>query len=177
MRIRQYSPSIVPSWLKWVLAGLCLVLLACFIYMAFLYHAIQESKTNGFNEAKETVLKNTELTEVKEISRFQGEEAYFILIGNTKEQKKKIAFMPVKNDTEKITIVDAKKIISKQSIIDEWKNQCHKCELIKVTTAMVDQNPLWEVTYRNSSGYQIIDYLSIYDGKRYQQFRLKSMFN
>ncbi|MGY0691746.1 cell wall elongation regulator TseB-like domain-containing protein [Virgibacillus sp. FSP13] len=177
MRIKQYSQSIVPNWLKWILLVICLVLISCLIYIGFLYHSIQESKNAGFSDTKERVLENTELTEIDRISKFQGEKTYHILFGNTKDQDEKIVFVPIQSKSEKITIIDASDILREQNVIKQWQEQCNKCELIDVTPAMVDNKALWEVTYKDSSDRYTFDYLSIYDGTRFQQIRLKSMFN
>ncbi|WP_158701733.1 cell wall elongation regulator TseB-like domain-containing protein [Lentibacillus sp. Marseille-P4043] len=178
MKIKQYSQSIVPSWLKWILLIICLVLISCLIYIGFLYHSIQESKNAGFNDTKERVLKNTELTEIDRISKFQGKKTYHILFGSTNDQDEKIVFVPIPSSkSENITIIDASDILHEQNVIDQWQEQCKKCELIDVTPAMIENKALWEVTYKDSSDRYTFDYLSIYDGSRFQQIRLKSMFN
>lgn len=77
----------------------------------------------------------------------------------------------------KTVVIDAKKTKEKQDIINQWQKQCDQCKLVKVTPAMIDEKPLWEVTYWQGSDNYIMDYLSIYDGDRFEQIRLKSMFN
>ncbi|MEN1969376.1 DUF5590 domain-containing protein [Lentibacillus sp. N15] len=175
MNVRRESQV---AWFKWILIVICLVLIIGFIYLAYLYHAIQQNKTDGFQQTKAEVIKHTDLTEVEDISRFQSDNTYDIVLGKTKDQQQQYIFVPKnKKSTKDITVVNTAKIISKQDIIDQWKHQCNHCELIKVTPAMVDDKALWEVTYRSNSNRYVLDYLSIYDGKRYQQLRLKSMFN
>ncbi|WP_176555813.1 DUF5590 domain-containing protein [Virgibacillus ndiopensis] len=173
---KQYSRSIVPKWLKWTFLVLCLVLISCFIYSGFLYHDIQLSKTDGFSQTKKKVLDETELSSIASISRFQGLTEYHVVRGSTKEEEDKLVFVPIENESEKLTIINTKEIISKQNIKEQWQAQCNKCELIEIMPAMVKEKPLWEITYKDNSGRYIFDYLSIYDGERYEQFRLKSMF-
>lgn len=179
MRVNPYTQSSTTSWLKWALLAICLVLVACFIYAAFLYHHIQESKQAGFSETKDRVLKNTELTEIEHLSRFQGKTGYHIVFGSTKDHREEMVFVPVnhRKDSEKVTIINTKDIINKQNITRQWKSQCNQCELVKITPAMVDKKPLWEVTYKDNADRYVMDYLSIYDGERFQQLRFKSMFN
>nr|GGG65492.1 hypothetical protein GCM10011398_06450 [Virgibacillus oceani] len=142
-----------------------------------MYHDIQTSKTTGFSYTKNKVLHETELQEVDSISRFQGKTEYHVVRGSTKKGEDKFVFVPIDKESEKLTIIDASKMISKKNIMEQWKQQCNNCELVEIIPAMVKDKPLWELTYKDSSGRYIFDYLSIYDGTRYEQFRLKSMFN
>jgi len=167
----------IPVWLKWTLIVAGIVLILICVYFAYLYHSIQQQKTDGFDKTKAIVLKQTDITDIEDISHFQDDTAYDIALGTTEDHKQQYVFVPKQNEKTDLTTVDTEDTISKQQIINQWKKQCNQCELVRVTPAMIDEKPLWEMTYWIDEDQYIMDYLSIYDGKRYQQFRFKSMFN
>lgn len=179
MRNRYTSQSNVPNWLKWSLGIFCFILIVGSIYGIFLYKSIQKNKVAGFAETEEKVLSETELTVIDDIYRFHGEEAFHILFGKSKDGKKKIVFLPLedKGKDKKMTIIDESKIIQKQTILNQWHSQCEKCDFKKIQPAMIDDKPLWEVTYIDKAGRYTFDYLSIYDGSRYEQLRFKQMYD
>lgn len=177
IRNSRYSESSVPSWLKWSLWILSLVLILVFIYSIYLYHTIEQSKLSGFAETKEKVLHETDLIVIDDINRFNGKNAFHILFGKTKDDQNKIVFFPLKNKNKDLTIIDESETIAKQSILNQWDTQCQGCKLIKIIPAMVNDEALWELTYIDKSKRYTIDYLSIYDGSRYEQFRFTRMFN
>lgn len=169
--------SAMSGWLKWVLIITGFVLILIFIYLIYLYQSIQQQKTEGFDKTEDVVLNHTNIAAVEEITHFQGDIAYDVVLGTTKDDKQQYVFVPKQKENTDYTTVDADKTISKQKIVSHWKNQCSDCKLVRVTPAMINENPLWEVSYWNSANRYIMEYLSIYDGKRYQQFRFKNMFN
>ncbi|MFD1038660.1 DUF5590 domain-containing protein [Virgibacillus byunsanensis] len=176
MKNKQYSQFIVPNWLKWIIGFVCLVFISCLVYGVFLYQDIQQQKKSGYASSQDTVLSNTELTKVNNIYTFSGAITYHVLFGETTGNDKKIVFLPLDDEDEDITIMDQSNIISLESIKSQWKEQCNHCKLIKISPAMVNNRPLWEVTYRDNSDRHVLDYLSMNDGSRYERFRFKKTF-
>ncbi|MBR7795581.1 MAG: DUF5590 domain-containing protein [Bacillota bacterium] len=176
MRIRQSSRFTGPKWLKWSLLISIIILISCFIYMIFLYVDLKESKTAGYAETERQLLKANALTEVTAIKTFNGEKAYHVVFGKDGKEEK-IIFYPLEGKKKNLTTINQSEIIAEDAIIDDWKQQCNQCEFVKITPALVNENALWELTYKDQSGRYVLDYLSIYDGSRYEQYRLKRMFN
>lgn len=174
---KQNSRYTVPNWVKWAVVGLVLVFVSCFIYLFFLYSDIQQSKTANYHDSQEKVLDKTKVSKIEKITQYNGEHQFHVIFGTTKDGENKIVFVPLDIKDKKLTIINEAKIITQQHIEDQWKQQCQNCELIDITPALENNKPLWEVTYIDSSGRYIFDYLSIYDGIRSQQYRLKSIFN
>lgn len=167
----------VSTWLKWTIIILSLLLIVGLIYGIYLYHTIEKSKVAEFAETEEKILQNTEIKKINAVDRFDGKTAFHILSGETKDGNKKIAFFPLNGKKKELTVIDESEIIPRQSMREQWNNQCKGCEFIKISPAMVNDEPLWELTYIDQSNRYILDYLSIYDGSRYEQFRFKQMFN
>lgn len=163
--------------IKWIVLALGLLLLLFFIYGIILYIDTQESKTAGFQKTEQKVLKETEIAEISSVSRFQEKSAYHIVFGKTKERQTKIAFVSLDGNNRDILVIDSEKIIPKQNVEESWMSQCQSCELVKISPAIIDSEPLWEIAYKNDAESYILDYVSMYNGSKYEQFRLKSMFN
>lgn len=165
--------------LKWSLVTFIILLIACVVYMIFLYYEIQQTKTSGYTDVKEIVLRDTEVTEIDQILRFHGDKAYYVVYGKTIGAEEQIVFIPFeqKQDDEGLTVIHQKDTISKDSIINKWQEQCNNCKLIKVIPGMLNNEPLWEITYIDPSDRYVFDYLSIYDGSQYEQLRFKRMFH
>ncbi|WHX27329.1 DUF5590 domain-containing protein [Virgibacillus halodenitrificans] len=153
-----------------------IVIISCFIYLLFLYLDLKDSKTEGFAETKKQILQATSIEKIDEIRKFNGEEAYHVIFGTTDNNKQQIIFYPLQKKKKELTTIDQSDIITEGAIKEEWRQQCSSCEFIKITPALVNDKPLWELTYRDESNRYVLDYLSIYDGSRYEQYRFKQMF-
>lgn len=158
-----------------MIAFLILIIL-CIIYFVFLYYKIDRDKTAGYSNVENSVLQEGAITKVHEISRFHGDKAYYVVFGEDNSGEKRIVFVPFEKD-EELTVVDQQDIVSKEDILEKWQQECTDCKLIRVTPGLIDDNPLWEITYIDSSNRYVFDYLSIYDGSQYEQLRFKKMFN
>lgn len=170
MRPNQYGHSAILKWSKWSLFIICLLFIGFFIYSMVFYQGLVKAKTNGIPAAQERMFKSSELTKISHIDPYQGKEFYMIGFGETKDEQQQIIFLPKKKSKEPI-IIDADEIIKKEKIANIWREACNACELIKITPAMESNKPLWEITYIDSSNHYIFEYLSMYDGSQYEQFR------
>jgi len=175
MRKGYFQPRYI-SWWKWSILSLILLLIICFIYGIILYQNTQKSKTVGMADSKERILQDTEITKIDSIERFNGVNSYHIAFGENKDEEKKIAFIPLKTENEDVILIDESDIMSKELVENQWKEQCNQCKLIKITPGIVEDNELWELTYVDESNLYIIDYISMYDGTPYEQFRFTKMF-
>lgn len=173
------SQKRVPASLKWSLLIILGILVIVLVFGIFLYKDIQASKIEGYSETEKAVLNETELESVEQVTHFYGEETFHIALGHTKEQDEKLVFVPQDEDQEatEMVVIDQEDIMSKEDIIAVWTEQCSDCKLIKINPAMIKEEPLWEMTYRDDTNRYVIDYLSIYDGTEYEQYRFKEMFN
>ena len=177
MQINRYSKKkSFPSWLKWSLLILILILIISTIYSIFLFKDIQESKTIGYSETEKKVLQETDIESITNITHFFDKTTYHIVFGETEHGEEKIVFVPKEKNAEKMTIIDGNEVLTKQEIRSLLENDCTKCQLIKINPAMIKDNPLWEVTYRDDTDRYVLDYLSMYDGSRYEQFKFRQTF-
>lgn len=164
------------SWLKLFIYGFIVLLIGFIIYGLVLYNGIQNSKTEGFTKTEEKVLAKTDITNINYVIRSHGEEFYHVVYGKTKKGTEEIAFVPMSDNKGKITTVSQSNIISEKAIQSQWENSCNSCELVRIVPSMIKNKPLWEITYWDKANRYIIDYLSMYDGSQFEQYRLKRIF-
>ncbi|MFZ3578142.1 DUF5590 domain-containing protein [Virgibacillus sp. DJP39] len=174
---KQNSQYTVHSWIKWVLLGLILIVISCLTYLFFLYSDIQDNRTLKYQDSKDAVIEKTSVSQIENITEYNGKNQFHVIFGSTNEGANKIVFVPLNENSGKLTTFNQAEIISQQEIKNSWAKQCEDCELIDITPAIENSEPLWEVTYIDDSNRYIFDYLSMFDGTRVQQYRLKSIFN
>ena len=167
---------LLPSWTKWAILVLFLIIIAILIFLTILYSDIQESKTNGFPEAKQRVLQETDVVDIEDTLRYQGDTLYHVIYGKTEENESVIVYVPEDKD-EKITIVNQNEIISYDTVKEKWENKCINCELIDIVPAIIKEDALWEITYYDETKRYVLEYVSIFDGTEYEEFRFKKMFD
>ncbi len=170
MKQNEYGFSAILKWSKWILLGICVLLIGFFIYMITFYQGLVRTKAEGIPAAEAQMLEASELTEINQINKYQGKQFYMIGFGETKDKQKKIIFLPEKKNKKPI-IIDADETIQKEKITNIWRETCDACALIKITPAMESKKPLWEITYIDRSNSYVFEYLSMYDGSQYEQFR------
>ncbi|MFD1171731.1 DUF5590 domain-containing protein [Oceanobacillus picturae] len=176
MRIRQSSPYTKPSWLRWSLLLVGIVVVAIGIYAAFLYHDINENRTAGFETTKKQVLSATSVTDIEKVVTFNGAESYHVVFGQTDENDGRVVFYPLKGKEKTLTTIKEQEMISEEDMLRKWKSNCTDCEFIKIVPGIVDEEVLWEITYRDASDRYVLDYYAIEDGSQFEQYRLKQMF-
>ncbi|TMN23718.1 cell wall elongation regulator TseB-like domain-containing protein [Lentibacillus cibarius] len=169
----------VPGWLKWLAGIICLAVVFCLITVVYLYQATQQERTASFKQVKQKVLKETAINTIDRIERFHGSDAYHIIYGKMGDQQAAIMFYPFNENNTDSVIVNRSEIIPKKTIQTDWRDHCTNCMLFDITPALItnDKLPAWEITYENSAGRYIMEYVSMNDGKQIELMGFKRMFN
>lgn len=163
------------SWLKWGLLGLLLLIIITLIFLLVLYQDIVESKTRNFSVAEERVIQDTDVNEIINTHRYQGDSLYTIVTGITENDEKVYVFVP-ENTKEELVVVDHNEMVPEDSVLETWQKDCANCELIHIIPGMIKNDPVWEITYVDETDRYVLSYVSIYDGSQYEEFRFKKMF-
>ncbi|HAM81159.1 DUF5590 domain-containing protein [Ornithinibacillus bavariensis] len=165
----------LPSVVKWILLILLILFLAVIIFLIVLYNQIQDGKTAGFQVAEQRVIQESSIIDILKTSRFFGESGYHVIYGKTDDKVTQIAFVPDDKE-QKITIVNEDETISSDEVMQNWQQGCKNCSLIKIVPAILKDTPLWEISYQDEANRYVLEYVSIYDGSQYEEFRFKKMF-
>lgn len=166
------NKAIAPSIGKIAIYFIILILLLGIIfYGIYLYSYIESSKVSDLENTKSTMIETGQIDKVTEMYHFQDEKAYHILIGLDKNNKEKILFISMDSQND-ITVIEKDKTLSGEDIEKTILQECQDCNIINITPAMVDNNPLWEITYFDEKNRYVIDYLSMLDGSRFEQLKM-----
>lgn len=161
------------NWNRVIGVAVTLLLISLIIYFSLFYRSILQSKTEGFEETKQIVSETLNM-KVEDIYQFQEKESYHILLTTDNENKKWIVFVPLSEQLNKedFIIIEADEVLSRETIEANWQQNCEQCELVKSNPAMIDNIPLWELTYKDRSNRYVIEYVTLKDGTTYEQLRL-----
>ena|SRR5699024_7316390 len=162
------------NWKRVLLIVLLFCLIAVIIYASTFYRYINQSKTEGFPEAEAFVLENSDITEITNIAYFQAEEGYFTLQGQDNQEKQFYAFLKdnKKLSKKQLYIVPFSDVLSVNELEADLSEQCANCTLIQSTPAMIDKQPLWELTYTDDANRYVIEYKYLENGKTFEKLRL-----
>ncbi|RDW22066.1 DUF5590 domain-containing protein [Oceanobacillus chungangensis] len=171
-----YSQSTKRIWLKKGLVTVLVIAFACLIYAIFLYNDLYESKIEGFAETEKQILAQTAIIEVDKIERYNGESPYHVVHGKNEDNEEKIIFYPLIGNEKNLTTINKADIISEQQILNAWQNQCSQCQLVHISPALMEQEPLWEIAYyKDNKSKYVLDYLSMDDASRKEQLQFSKL--
>src|SRR5699024_9737238 len=141
------------------------------------YQEIIRQRDEGYDDAEKIALKETELADIEDTYDYVGEHHYYIFFGKSNDDKKIVVFQQENdNGNEDITLLDQEDIVSEEANIKQWEDACPSCRLMSVKPAMIDDEPLWELTYKDDKDRLVLDYRSIKDGSGYEKYRFNQMF-
>lgn len=163
-------------WLRFFLISFSTILIVSIVYLIVLYNQVMSAKTEGFTDTEKKVISQTSIVTIEQITTFHEKESYHVVWGKTEDNMKQLAFVPIDSSDEQIIVVDEHDILSKEVIQNEWEKDCTSCQLNKIVPGKIRNNLVWELTYTDEKGRYVFDYLSIYDGTRYEQFSFSTMF-
>lgn len=151
--------------------GLILVIIIFFINV---YLSVQNDKTKTFSESKSEAIQNSPLTTVQSVERFHGHFHFDVVSGIDESGQKGYVFLP-KNTDQSIVFVYENEGKSKEAILTNWESQCSDCQLVKISLAIDQERPLWELVYIDAENRYVFDYYTYKDGTKYEQFSLKKV--
>ncbi|SES80065.1 Uncharacterized protein YpmB [Oceanobacillus limi] len=176
-----YQENDRSSWLKWSLLCVIIIIISAVIFSVFVYQGTLKNKTEGYDETEKRVLEDTDMVEIHDVTRFHGEEYFHVVTGVTKDKEELLIFVPVLEDAqrneEEYVILDKNEVMDKSKVKSELEQTCPDCKLINISPGIINNNPLWELTYMDHSNRYVIDYVSIYDGSQYERLRLREIYN
>lgn len=164
-KVKQFSN------VKLVVGIVLLVILVLLGYLIYMYKSIENDKTKGFDETEKHIYEVTEIVSVDKITSFQSEELFHVITGKDSNKQKLIVFLPLE-DKENVTIIPYSETIPEENMIKSWNDTCKNCTSLTTNYAMINGEPLWELTYNDGSNRYVFDYFSLADGEQYEQLRL-----
>lgn len=174
MLINMQPKKFYISWKRVLIFVLLFCIIGIIVYVALLYRAIEQNRTEGFTDANQFVLEHSTIEEIERTSYFQANQGYFVMEGNDKDKRSFYIFL---GDNQPLTaddlyIVPTTESISAEIIEQTLLKECDGCTLINTTPAMIDQYPLWELTYHDEYNRYVIEYKYLENGKTFEKIKL-----
>ncbi|SDL67517.1 DUF5590 domain-containing protein [Sediminibacillus halophilus] len=164
-------PFTVPSWVKWAVVIFILVFIGALGYSIYLYNSIQQDKEAGFQTSADRAVAETALEKAENVSRYHGNILYHVVTGTTDDGSEAIAYVPAEQKDGKIVIFRTEDLVSEQSILQSWNNDCSNCELLETNLAIENDQPLLELKYIDDRDRYVLHYYSLTDGSSGDHFR------
>lgn len=162
------------NWSRVLFIVLLFCIIFVIIYSTITYRYIVQSRTDGFAEAKSFVLDNSKIETVNDLSYFQAEEGFFTFSGKDKEDNRYYVFLQDNETFSKETLytVQSSKQISAEQVEQTLIQSCSQCDLIKTQLAIINEIPLWELTYIDESNRYVMEYKYLENGKTFEKISL-----
>ncbi|MFP7169380.1 DUF5590 domain-containing protein [Terribacillus sp. 7520-G] len=174
--IRRYSRFTVPKWAKITLfsaLAVLLIVLGCGIYV---YSTAQHARTDGFEASEKFALENTELENVDEVTRFNGEHVYHVVRGKQSDGTDAIAFIR-KGEKDADKIIYTTDSADEEQVESSWKSACGAdCDMDDVRLGLYDGSPAWEVTYRDGQDRLGYSYYTLDGTEQLENFALSNQY-
>jgi|SRR5690625_5130026 len=162
------------NWKRVLFYVLLFSILLFVIYSIFLYRSIMVSKTAGFQEATSFIIEETDIIETNDITYFQADLGYYIVRGITSKNEQVYAYLEDTDpfSTNKLYVIDTNHLLTKEQLEQSVTESCASCQLIHSTPAMIEQFPLWELTYIDESERYVIEYKYLETGQTFETLKL-----
>lgn len=161
----------------WIVLIIILTFLGTGLYFIYhLYSTALQSREEQFEQSKSYILSNKYMKKIKHAEAFHELESYHIFFGKDVDDKDVIVFLPKTFDEDHIVVLKQTDIIKEQQALETIVKQCSQCQKINIKPAIINGNPLWEITYFDEHKRYNMDYISMIDGSRYERLQLKQTF-
>lgn len=150
-----------------VIGGLLFLLLVVSFFGLRLYQDIMADKVEGFDTVTSSVLDETKINAIDQISRYHGEQLYYVVQGKSQDTSYYV-FVSETEDTFDYTMFEKAPLYSKQEIINDWQNRCDQCELLDSDIGFANGYPIVEVTYKNNQDLLVYEHVLLDDMSHYK---------
>lgn len=136
-----------------------------------------QDKTDTFTQSESIAVDESPIEKVLSTYRYHGAIRYDIVAGVEPNGEEGFAFVPVNQQDQEVDFdtkyISAQNVVSEEQILSHWRERCGDCELNKISPAMEEQKPLWEITYIDPQNRYGLEYYYMKDAKKYEEFRFK----
>ncbi|MCT2537355.1 DUF5590 domain-containing protein [Aquibacillus koreensis] len=154
----------VPNWLKLSILVICIIFIAVISYSIYLYSTVQENKKDGFSASIQLAQSETEIKNIKEVTRFHGDIFYHVVTGESGDGEPAVAFVPVEENVDEqsdVLFFLLNDTITRDQVMSEWRQSCVSCELHGINLGLYSDEPVWEVKYINKADRYVFQYFPL----------------
>lgn len=166
------------NWKIVFISIIIIAILACAFYILQSYRTIVASKLPNEEKVEKLIQQETNIIDIDDVTEFQEIDTIYIATGKNEKKEPLIAFIKEKSEDSKQYIKQYKQeeLQSAEELVKEWKSECTSCILKKTNYAMIDKNPLLEITYEDEHKRYVFVYYSLEDGSVFEQMKLNRKY-
>lgn len=188
------------TWKRLIIILIILIILVLSIYVYSIFRHINASKVDGFDQTESYILSETDMTTINSMYMYQDELLYHIAYAHDKDQEEWLVFVPIqeekdigdnepsnkkdkedkenkKEEDKELITVKTSDMMSQKEIESAWSDECSECELKSSSPAIIDDTPLWELTYIDKQNRFVMEYRQLEDATTYEQLKLNRKYN
>ncbi|HBI04902.1 MAG TPA: hypothetical protein DDY49_12840 [Paenibacillaceae bacterium] len=153
---------------KWILISLGIVLLiGVTVFLSFIFHlngVVDDIQAQG-----ESLARSTPIKQVDEVDVYYGKEQCIVVQGKDAKGNPLMAwFINGKSEVD-----DAKKLVTRKSVVDTLKKSNSKIKILHVTPGKEGAKKFWEVVFLDKNEKYNYYYIDMYTGKLISTFLLE----
>lgn len=144
--------------MKKIIIGLVIIMSILIVGATFLYQQSNQSYARAKADTIDYVAERTTLSRVNDFYWYNGTETYLTITGENEDGEERLYI--VQQAGGEITSLSAESGLSEQEAIQLTVEARQPSRILNARIGMIDENPVWEVTYRNDNdrlGYYVID--------------------
>lgn len=164
---QQSSPYTVPSWLKWCLLILSMVLILGLAFSIWMYINVNQDRTTGHAEAIDLAEQQTDLTNFESVTTYYGENKIHIVQGSIGKVDGRLVFI----DLEENAVLDeipTESVLPTNQMRSQWKDTCANCQFKDIQYGYEENEPVYELTYIDDQNRYVLDYFTL-EGEAFDQ--------
>ncbi|UOQ93552.1 DUF5590 domain-containing protein [Halobacillus shinanisalinarum] len=169
---QQSSRFTVPSWLRWVLLIIGIVIIISGSTLTWMYVQIEDKQTEGFTTAKNLAVSETKMTKVTDVLSYNGENPIHIVRGQNANDEELVTFLNL-GKKEVLTTIKASSMIPTGDLKAGLQADCSACSFIDVQLAYEENSPAWELTYIDENQRYVLEYVRVTNGDPIQRFAFR----
>ncbi|WP_163537630.1 hypothetical protein [Gracilibacillus sp. YIM 98692] len=152
----------------WLISILLLLSIIMIFFGVKIYKDIMHTKTSYFDQVKSYVLQETDVVQIHNIERYHGGTLYYVLKAETQEEEVLVFVHEDENQGWVYQTYESDAYFTEKEILNDWKEKCSSCQLLGATVGIMNDYPLLEIKYLNSSERLVYEHVLLEDKSSYR---------
>ncbi|WP_062356422.1 DUF5590 domain-containing protein [Bacillus kwashiorkori] len=161
---------------KKIIISLFIIFVIIITGSILIYHQATKNQQTQESIAVERAKEYVNISEVKKVTSFHYMDSYYIIEAVNENSEDIIIWIPEEKNKE-VLIKNAKDGISKEEAmdllvngLDNFSNNQRPKNIINIKLGMVDDVPVYEITYRDQKDRYSFIYIDFYNGDWYRVY-------
>ncbi|GAE91397.1 hypothetical protein JCM21714_345 [Gracilibacillus boraciitolerans JCM 21714] len=165
---KLFLPFTEPNKIFLIIGLSFLVLIGFGYYFFSIYQDVMTSKRAGFADVEEFTRANSNLSVIHSIERYHGDQLYYVIDGETKENKAYYAFVYQTEGNFDLKLFEQESLYQEDILRSEWQSRCNSCEYLGSSIGLDNGVPVLEIKYLDDSDRLVYEHILLEDKSHYR---------